>query len=116
MATKAFLIGQILNNLGIWETGQDLPPEDYRKVEESLPHVLLSMAREQIYTVDDIDNIPDDAVMQLARYCAGEYCIAFGLAGEKLQVASAAQASAEQALRFMRTRGPTFVRQRAEYF
>ena len=116
MATKAFLIGQILNLLGVWETGQDLSPEDYRKVEESLPHHLLAMARANIYTVDDIDNVPDDAVTEVARYLQGEYCITFGLEGEELQVASAAQAAAEQALRFLRTRGPTYVRMRAEYF
>lgn len=116
MATKAFLIGQILNNLGVWETGQDLAPEDYRKVEEGLPYALLAMGRAGIYTVDDVDNIPDDAVMEIARYLAGEFCITFGLEGEELQVASAAQAASEGALRFLRTRGPTFVRQRAEYF
>jgi hypothetical protein len=116
MATKAFLIGQILNQLGVWETGQDLSPEDYRKVEESLDHHLLAMGRANIYTVDDVNNVPDDAVMEAAAYLAGEYCITFGLAGEELQAASAKQAAAEQALRFLRTRGPTFVRQRSEYF
>jgi hypothetical protein len=115
MATKAFLIGQILNELGIWESGQDLPPEDYRKVEEGLLPRLLAMGRAQIYTVDDVNNVPDDAVVEVARYLAGEYAITFGLEGEELQVASAAQAASEQALRFLRTRGPTFVRQRAEY-
>jgi len=116
MATKAFLIGQILNLLGVWETGQDLSPEDYRKVEESLPQALLAMGRANIYTVDDVNNVPDDAVLEVARYLQGEYCITFGLEGEELQVSSAKQAAAEQALRFLRTRGPTFVRQRAEYF
>lgn len=116
MATQAFLIGQILNELGVWETGQDLAPEDYRKVEEGLPFRLLAMARAQIYSVPDINQIPDEAAVELARYLAGEYATTFGLEGEELQTAQQQAALGEQALRFLRTRGPTYVRQRAEYF
>jgi hypothetical protein len=116
MATKAFLISQILNELGIWESGQDMVPEDYRKVEEGLPFRLLAMARAEIYTVDDIDNVPDDAVIEIARYQAGEYATTFGLEGEEMQTCLAQAGAAEQALRFLRARGPTYVRQRAEYF
>jgi hypothetical protein len=116
MATKAFLISQILNNLGVWETGQDLPPEDYRKVEEGLPFRLAAMARAEVYTVDDLENVADDAVVEVANYLAGEYATTFGLEGEELQAVGQRAALADQALRFLRTRGPTFVRMRAEYF
>lgn len=116
MATQALLIREILKELGVWESGQDLPPEDYRVVEEVLPYKLLAMARAHVYSVDDPNNIPDDAVVEIARYLAGEYAPAFGLEGEELQLAMASQQAAEGALRFLRTRGPTFVRMRAEYF
>jgi hypothetical protein len=116
MATKALLIREVLKSLGIWETGQDLPPEDYRVVEESLPYHLLAMARANIYTVDSPDNIPDDAVMEIAKYLAGEYAIDFGLQGEELAASQAKQTAAEDALRFLRTRGPTYVALKVEYF
>ena len=116
MATKALLIREILKELGVWETGQDLPPEDYRVVEESLPFRLQAMARAQVYTVDDIEQIPDDAVMEIAKYQAGEFATVFGLQGEELQAALTMQAAAEEALRFLRARGPTYGTLRGSYF
>jgi hypothetical protein len=116
MANQAFLISQILNELGIWETGQDLPPEDYRKVEEGLPFRLRAMARAHIFTVDDPNQIPDDAVMEIANYLAGEYAQTFGLEGEELQLVMGKAGVAEGALRFLRTRGPTYVPMRGNYF
>ena len=116
MATKALLIREILKELGVWETGQDLPPEDYRVVEESLPFRLLAMARAQVYTVDDIEQIPDDAVMEIARYMAGEYAVPFGLQADELAAAQQGQEAAEGALRFLRARGPTYSTMRADYF
>ena len=115
MASKALLIREILKKLGVWETGQDLPPEDYRVVEESLPFWLLAMGRAQVYTVDDVEHVPDDAVMEIAVYLAGEYATDFGLAGDELALAREKQADAELALRFLRARGPTFVPLRVEY-
>jgi hypothetical protein len=116
MATKALLIREILKECGTWETGQDLPPEDYRVVEEGLPFRLEAMARAHIYTVDDLDNIPDDAVIEIARYLAGEYAQTFGLQADELAGVQQNAALAEGALRFLRTRGPTYVPMRASYF
>jgi len=116
MATKAFLIREILKELGVWESGQDLTPEDYRVVEEGLPFRLAAMARAHVYTVEDIDNIADDAVTELARYLAGEYAATFGLAGDELQLCVQSAGLAEGSLRFLRTRGPTYIPMRAQYF
>jgi hypothetical protein len=74
------------------------------------------MARAHVYTVDDADNIADDAVMEISRYLAGEYASTFGLQGDDLQLVAATAGLAEGALRFLRTRGPTYVPMRAVYF
>ena len=117
MATRAFLVRQILVELGSWQAGQDLPPEDFRLVDEALPLLLQAMAKAKIYTVDDVDtDVPDEAVTELAKYLAGELTQAFGLSGEELQAVQAKAALADQALRFQRTRNPTYVRMRAEYY
>jgi hypothetical protein len=116
MATKALLIREILKACGTWETGQDLPPEDFRVVEEGLPFRLEAMARAHIYTVDDIENIPDDAVIEISNYLAGEYAQTFGLQADELVAVQQKAGLAEQALRFLRTRGPTYVPMRAVYF
>jgi hypothetical protein len=117
MATRAALVQGILLELGAWASGQDLPPEDYRLVDQGLDYRLQAMAKARVYTVDDVDtNVPDEALSELARYLAGEYSQVFGIAGEELATVTQNAGLAEAALRFQRTRGPTYVRQTAEYF
>jgi hypothetical protein len=117
MATRAFLVREILKELGSWQSGQDLPPEDFRTVDEALPQRLAAMAKAHVYTVDNVDVfVPDEAVSELARYLAGEYAQIFGIAESELAKVQQNAGLAEQALRFQRTRGPSYVRQRAEYF
>jgi hypothetical protein len=117
MATRAYLVREILKELGSWQSGQDLPPEDYRVVDESLPFKLEAMAKARIYAVDDVNtNIPDEAVSELARYLANEYAQVFGISEGELAKVQANATLAEQALRFQRTRRPTYTRMRVEYF
>ena len=117
MATRSYLVREILKELGVHQTGQDLPPEDFRVVDESLEFKLQAMAKAHIYTVDDVDTyVPDEAVSELARYLAGEYAQVFGLADTELASVKENAGLAEIALRFQRTRGPTYIRMRTEYF
>lgn len=117
MATRAFLVREILKELGVWQAGQDLPPEDYRIVDEALPFRLAALAKARIYAVDDLDTyVPDEAVTELARYMAGEMAQIFGISENELAKVQQNAALAEQALRFHRTRLPTYTRMRPEYF
>jgi hypothetical protein len=117
MATRAYLVQEIMKELGVWQSGQDLSPEDYRAIDESLPFKLASMAKAHIYTVDDLDtDVPDEAAPELAVYLAGEYAQSFGLSGEELATVKQNAGMAEGALRFHRTRGPTYTRMRIERF
>jgi hypothetical protein len=117
MATRAYLVREILKELGVYATGQDLPPEDYRVVDESLEFKLQAMAKAHIYSVDDVDTyVPDEAVSELAAYLAGEYAQVFGLADTELATVKENAGLADQALRFQRARGPTYVHMRGEYF
>lgn len=116
MATRAYLVTLVLQELGVWQAGQDLPPEDFRVVDQRLPFLMRAMAKAKIYGVDDPDvYIPDEAVTELARYLAGEMAQSFGLADTELAEVKSNQALAEQALRMQRTTGPTYAPQRAEY-
>ncbi len=117
MATRAALVRAIMKELGVWQTGQDLPPEDYRSIDEELPFKLAAMAKARVYTVDDVDTyIPDEALSEIARYLAGEYASIFGLAGEELAEVKNNAGLADSALRFQRTRQPTYARMRIENF
>jgi hypothetical protein len=114
MATRAALIREILKELGVYQSGQDLPPEDYRTVDESLNYRFAAMSKARIYTVDIPTEVPDEALTELARYMANEYSQIFGLSGPELQAVQANAALAEAALRFHRTRLPTYSVQRSE--
>lgn len=117
MATRAYLVSLILQELGVWQAGQDLQPEDVRVADQRLPFLLRTMAKLKIYGIDDPDvYIPDEAVTELARYLAGELAQTFGLADTELAEVKNNAALAEQALRKMRTTGPTYAPQRAQYF
>ena len=114
MATRAALVRAILKELGVYQSGQDLPPEDYRAVDEELNFKLLALAKARIYALDTPDEVPDEAVTELARYLAGEYAQVFGLADTELATVQQNAGLAEQALRFHRTRRPTYSIQRSE--
>ena len=117
MATRAYLVREILKELGVFQSGQDLPPEDYRVVDEALDFKLQAMAKAHIYAVDDPNvYIPDEAVSELSRYLAGEYAQVFGLADVELQIVMQNAGLADRALRFQRARGPTYTRMRGEYY
>jgi len=117
MATRAYLVQEILKELGVYQSGQDLPPEDYRAVDQSLEFKLQAMAKAHVYTVDDVNtDVPDEAVSEIARYLAGEYAQTFGIAAEERAAVLQNAGLAEAALRFQRTRGPTYVRMIGEYF
>lgn len=117
MANRAYLVQQILIELGSYQSGQDLPPEDYRVVDMSLETKLQAMAKDHVYTVDDVDVfVPDEAVDEIAKYLAGKFAQQFGLAGEELQTVLQNAGIAEGALRFQRTRSPTYVIARGVYF
>ena len=116
MATRAALVREILKELGVWQSGQDLPPEDVRAIDEVLPQRLAAMAKAEVYTVDTPELIPDEALTEIARYMAGEYAQTFGLADTELASVTQNAGLAEAALRFHRTRRPTYSRMRAEYF
>jgi hypothetical protein len=117
MATRAYLVSEILKELGVHQSGQDLPPEDYRAVDESLEFKLQAMAKAHVYTVDDVNTeVPDEAVSEIAKYLAGEYAQQFGIAQEERAAILQNAGLADQALRYQRTRGPTYVRLIADYF
>ena len=117
MATRAALVQQVLFELGVHQAGQDLPAEDFRVVDQSLDFKLQAMAKADVYTVDDPDiYVPDEALSEIARYLAGEYSQQFGIADTELQIVQQNAGLAEAALRYQRTRKPTYVLMRGVYY
>jgi hypothetical protein len=116
MATRAELISRVMKNLGVWQAGQDLPPEDYRAIDEDLDRTLAAMGKARVYQVEDPENINDEAFTEIAAYLANEFAEVFGIAGEELARIQQKAALADQALRFHRAMGPTYQVQPVNYF
>ena len=116
MANRAELIARVLKVLGVWQAGQDLPPEDYRAFDEDLDRVLAAMAKADIFIVDDPDQIPDEAFTELGAYIANEFSSVFGIAGEELAELKQRAALADQALRYQRCTVPTYEIMQVDYF
>ena len=116
MATRAELISRVLRNLGVWQAGQDLPPEDYNAVDEDLDRHLAALGKANIYQVEDSQNINDEAFTEIANYLANEYAAVFGVAGEELAELKQRAAFADQALRYQRAMGPTYQPMAADFF
>lgn len=116
MAGRGDLVRKILEALGVAQSGQDLPPEDYNRVNLNLPTLLLATSKADVYTVPSPENIPDEAVDDLADYLAGRFIKVFGLVGEDATQVEKDALKAERALRRLRVMGTTGSRQRAEYF
>jgi hypothetical protein len=116
MATRSELIARVLKNLGVWQAGQDLPPEDYRAVDEDLERTLAAMAKADVFIVDDPENIDDAAFTELAAYLTNEYAQVFGVAGEELADIKQRAGLADQALRYQRAMGPTYQVLQVDYF
>lgn len=102
MASRVQLVKLILQNLGVWQAGQDLPAEDYQAVNERLPFDMLAMGRADVFNWTDPDNVPDDAVTNVAFYLSQNYITTFGITGEEKADVLEAATGAEQALRYMR--------------
>jgi hypothetical protein len=102
MASRQQLVKLILQNLGVWQAGQDLPAEDYQAVNERLPYDLLAMKSADVYDHTDANIIPDEALINMAAYLSQNYITTFGLGGEEKADVIAQAEGAEQALRYMR--------------
>lgn len=116
MASRGDLVRKTLKALGVWQAGQDLPPEDYNAVNLELPTRLLAMSKADIYTVPSVDNIPDEAVDAIADYLADRYVKTFGIGAEEAAQIKVDAQQAERSLRYLRVMNTTGSRQTAEYF
>lgn len=116
MASRVWLIKEILGILGVNQAGQDLSPEDYERVNNSLDNHLLAMSADRIYSVPDSNNLPDYAATHIAEYLASKYVSTFGLVAEERQIVREAAQEAREALKLMRVSDPTFSVMPTEYF
>lgn len=116
MASRDQLVREILKELGVYQAGQDLPPEDFRVIDERLDFEVAHLYAQNIYSLDSVEDVPDEALIPIAQWIAGNSTQLFGIAGEELQRITANKTAATKDLKFLAAMPYTGSRQRAEYF
>ena len=114
MATRAALVRAILKELGVYQAGQDLPPEDYRAVDEELNFKLLALAKARIYASIRRTRSPTRRCRNWRAISPANTPRCSGSPTPNWRSVQKNQDSAEMALRFHRTRRPTYSIQRSE--
>lgn len=82
MRMKADLIVKVLEKLGVVPEGQAPEAEDTVRVDRNLSSLLRSLSAREILYVADINIIPDEWFLDLAKVCAYELRNEFGVTGE----------------------------------
>ena len=80
--TESDLITKILEKLGVVPEGQAANQEDIARVEGNLQSVIDELAAREILFVPDINSIPNEWFLSLAKICAYELRNEFGITGE----------------------------------
>lgn len=80
--TQSDLVAKILEKLNVVPEGQAPEVEDTARVMRNLPSLLTELAAREIVYVADIENIPDEWFLSLAKICAYELRNEFGVTGD----------------------------------
>lgn len=104
--TEAEFIDTVAENLGVLAAGQALANEDAAIIRRRSAAVFARLAREELATVADTDDVPAAEALALADLVALECAVPFGLTGPKLQELAAAAEAARDSLRLVRSERP----------
>lgn len=114
--TQADLVQKILEKLGVVPEGVAPNVEDTARVMANLPSVIEELAARQIVYVPDIENIPGQWFLSLAKVCAYELRDEFGIAGEQLADLTRSNLDGITNLKAMTYGRPTYEPQRTVTF
>lgn len=104
--TEAEFIDTVAENLGLLATGQSLSSEDAAVIRKRSAAVFARLAREELTTVADPDDVPAAEALALADIVASECGVPFGLTGQKLAELAASADAARDSLRLVRSERP----------
>ena len=106
--TENDLITKILEKLQIVPEGQAPEADDTARVEANLPSLLNELAAREIVYVPDINSIPDEWFLSLAKICAYELRDEFGLTGDAARECEKANIEGILNLKVMTRGKPTY--------
>lgn len=105
--TEANFIDTVAENIGILAAGQSLAAEDAAIIRRRMEAVFARLAREELTTVANTDDIPDAQALALADIVAVECAIPFGITGQALNDLAGAARVARDSIRMVTSERPT---------
>ncbi|MCC6734903.1 MAG: hypothetical protein IT534_02105 [Bauldia sp.] len=104
--TEAEFIDSVAETLGLLAAGQSLANEDAAVIRRRSAAVFARLAREELTSVADPDDVPAAEALALADIVAFACAVPFGLTGPKLQELAAGAGTARETLRLVRSERP----------
>lgn len=104
--TSAEFTETVAENLGILGAGQSLSNEDGAVIRRRMTAVFARLAREELTTVANTDDIPAEQSLALADIVALECAVAFGITGQKLDELAGAARVAVDTIRMVTSERP----------
>jgi len=114
--TRAELVLDVLERLGVAAAGQTVEIEDSNRVNSKLLGLMAEVARREIVYIADIEAIPEEWFNSLAAMVAFECRGAFGVAGEEEDKLRIQSDDGIGKLKVMNSGRPTYERLVVEYF
>ncbi len=117
--TKATLIEQALNNLGVLGAGQPVAAEDFDRVERVLKSTIALLSAQKVVCLEaeyDADAFPDEVLLPLADILAANAASSYQLGGADVTAARQLAQLAEVGLRSMAETGRGEQATPASYF
>lgn len=104
--TSADFTTTVAENLGILGAGQSLSNEDAQVIRRRMEAVFARLAREELTTVANTNDIPAAQSLALADIVALECAVAFGISGGKLNELAGAARAARDSIRMVVSERP----------
>lgn len=105
--SRSDLVERTAKLLGVIGAGQTLSAEDSASIDAEYPGMVATLEAENIYRVENMAEIEDDAFLWLAHVLAVTCCSDFGLSEEGLAKKGVTRVGAEARLRTISSAGPT---------
>lgn len=105
--TEAEFLDTVAENIGILAAGQTLDADSASVIRRRMNAVFARLAREELTTVANTDDIPAEQSLALADIVAVECAIAFGITGQALSDLAGAARVARDSIRMVTSERPT---------
>lgn len=114
--TKSDLIEQVLEGLGVLGEGQTASIEQIERVDTSTQPILDDMAGQEIYYLNDVNNIPSQAFKGICAIVAWGCRTKFGVTGDDLVALKSAYDEGVISLKRQSYGRPTYAALKTEFF